>query len=77
MFSKQIGTSPSRYIRALRLQEAERLLKQGNLSVADIALSFGDGDIYSFARAFKRSIGMSPSHYRDKYVLIEQSSTDG
>ncbi|WP_407672918.1 helix-turn-helix domain-containing protein [Paenibacillus profundus] len=53
------------------------MLKQGNLSVTDIALSVGYGDIYSFTSAFKRSIGMSPSHYRDKYVLIEQSSTDG
>jgi AraC-like DNA-binding protein len=49
------------YLKQQRLQQAEQLLRQGNRSVAEVALLVGYGHLGHFATAFKRQFGITPS----------------
>lgn len=49
------------YLTQLRLEKAQRLLRQGNCKVADVANLVGYGHLGNFAAAFKRQFGITPS----------------
>ncbi len=57
------GMSPSDYIREQRLKRAEKLLVANKLSVSEIAYAVGFNTAGSFAVAFKKFYGMTPSKY--------------
>lgn len=59
------GTSPSLFVRSIRLQYAEVLLLQTNLNVSEIAYDVGFKDPAFFSRAFKKAFGKPPSIYRE------------
>jgi AraC-like DNA-binding protein len=65
-FVSVFGTSPYAHMLQVRLTEAYRLLEQGGRPVADVALACGFNDAASFARAFKRHHGRSPSSVTDR-----------
>jgi AraC-like DNA-binding protein len=65
-FVSVFGTSPYAHMRQVRLTEAYRLLEQGGRPVADVALACGFNDAATFARAFKRHHGRSPSSVTDR-----------
>ncbi len=48
----------------LRMANAERLLDNPGLSVAEVARMVGYGDPRHFSRQFRRETGKSPTHYR-------------
>ncbi|MBC7989920.1 MAG: helix-turn-helix transcriptional regulator, partial [Luteimonas sp.] len=58
------GETPLRRLTRLRMELAQRLLRQGNLSVIEIALECGYSNPTHFAIAFKRHVGVTPSQYR-------------
>jgi AraC-like DNA-binding protein len=62
-FKGIFGVSFSSYLEQIRMTHACELLKQG-AAVKDIAAQVGYSSDYSFRRAFKRMIGVSPSDYR-------------
>jgi AraC-like DNA-binding protein len=49
------------YLKQQRLKQAERLLRQGNYTVAEAANLSGYGHLGHFAAAFKQQFGMTPS----------------
>ena len=59
------GMSVNPYLRALRLQKAEALLKNSTLSVADVADAVGFDNPRYFSRVFSEEKGVSPSSFRD------------
>lgn len=64
------GTTPSRYLHALRLSEARRALKDGTSeNVTQVALQFGFHELGRFAVDYRAAFGESPSdtlrHSRD------------
>ena len=63
LFKEEMGINFGDYLENIRLKEACRLLKEGVL-VAEIAERTGYNSVQSFRRAFKRSLGISPSEYR-------------
>jgi transcriptional regulator GlxA family with amidase domain len=65
-FVSVFGTSPYAHMLQVRLTEAYRLLEQGGRPVADVALACGFNDAATFARAFKRHHGRSPSSVTDR-----------
>lgn len=65
VFRDVTGTSPGRYLSALRLQEAKRLLLQTNFSVADISSQVGYSSVGTFSSRFKSCVGVSPSMFRE------------
>ena len=52
------------YFRTYRLQIAERLLREGQLSVAEIAAKIGYTNPNKFTSAFRAEHGMPPTAYK-------------
>ena len=63
VFREQVGQSVISYLTALRIGEAKRLIRQGNLTFTQIAERVGIESIYYFSNLFKKQTGMSPTEY--------------
>ena len=63
LFMSNVGQSPIDYLTSYRIGEACNLLKNSQLSIAEIATSVGFSDKFYFSRVFKKSMGMPPSRY--------------
>ena len=64
LFKQETGTTPTHYLRDLRLRKAELLLRTTFLSVKEIAGRVGLGSGSHFVREFKKAYGVSPTIYR-------------
>jgi AraC-like DNA-binding protein len=53
------------YILRIRIQQAKKLLAETNLTVFQIAENTGFNDTGYFCRIFKRTEGVTPSHFRE------------
>lgn len=51
----------------IRIEHAQRLLKEGNLKITEIAESSGYSDVYYFSKKFKKTCGCSPKTYANTY----------
>jgi len=58
------GFSPLNYLINIRITEAIKLLKRGQVNVTDIALNTGFYSSQHFATTFKRFTGYTPSEFR-------------
>ncbi len=63
-FRKATGHTPHNWLVVLRIEEARRRLSDHTLAVTDIALSVGYQTPSSFAAAFRKVVGVTPSEYR-------------
>ena len=63
VFMLNVGKSPIDYLTEYRINEACKLLRAGNLSIAEVAVSVGFFDQFYFSRVFKRAKGVPPSKY--------------
>ncbi|MGI5484637.1 AraC family transcriptional regulator [Streptomyces lavendofoliae] len=63
-FTKLMGRPPLAYLTECRMDEAEALLTDTDLSIAEIGRSVGYADAFGFSAAFKRHKGRSPSAFR-------------
>ena len=68
IFAKATGVTPGRFLTAVRLFEAKRLLLTTSLTVADIVCSVGYSSVGTFTSRFTRAVGMTPTQYRDPGV---------
>ncbi|MEX2216274.1 MAG: substrate-binding domain-containing protein [Phycisphaeraceae bacterium] len=64
LFTKEIGRSPGREIQRLRLERAEQLLKETELSISQIAQMIGFCETAAFSKFFKKHTGDSPGQRR-------------
>ena len=62
-FTRTVGVAPMEYLLAWRMEIAKDLLRQGELSVSQIAERVGYGSTSSFSVAFSRKVGQPPSRY--------------
>ncbi|MCI8388791.1 MAG: AraC family transcriptional regulator [Clostridiales bacterium] len=63
-FRRETGYTVVRYINNLRCREAERMLKQGGITVSETARLCGYDNLSYFTRTFKSVIGKTPSELR-------------
>ena len=63
-FREVYGMPIHAYLRQYRMSQATVLLRESNLSIAEIALRMGYSNPSKFAAAFREAIGMLPSEYR-------------
>lgn len=63
-FRELFGTSPHQFLIQKRLQKAQRLLAETDLTVGDVCLRVGFQSLGSFSWLFKRRVGVSPDAYR-------------
>jgi AraC-like DNA-binding protein len=66
VFRSMTGTSPGRFLSAVRLFKAKHLLLQTPISVTSIAYMVGYNSLGTFTSRFGRSVGASPGRYRAK-----------
>jgi transcriptional regulator GlxA family with amidase domain len=64
LFKNEVGDSPARYLRALRMRRAGVLLATTLLTVKEIRYRVGVRDQSHFARDFKSIYGLTPTEYR-------------
>jgi H+/Cl- antiporter ClcA len=63
-FRALLGRPPIRYLTEWRLNLASGLLRTTTLGVAEIGAKVGYTSEEAFSRAFKRSLGQAPAHWR-------------
>lgn len=63
-FKNATGISPSQYLRSLRIESAKELLRNSNLSIAEVAAKAGYTDTSRFAYYFRNETSLSPRAYR-------------
>jgi AraC-like DNA-binding protein len=61
------GTTPSEFIRTIRLQHAEQLLRQSQQGVSEIAYQVGFNNPRYFSKYFTEMYGVTPSQYKHKF----------
>lgn len=65
IFKKHTGTTPSKYLTRLRMNEAKRLLLSNpDMEIQKIGELVGYRDGFYFSRAFKTYAGVGPSEFR-------------
>lgn len=63
-FRQCLGLTPLQYLHHLRIEKAEEWLREGRLSIEDIAERLGFCDRFHFSRAFQRMRQMTPAVFR-------------
>jgi AraC-like DNA-binding protein len=63
-FHQSVGMPPHSYLLNRRLEQVERMLRETQLPLSEIALATGFSDQSHLARHFRRRTGISPSHAR-------------
>jgi AraC-like DNA-binding protein/quercetin dioxygenase-like cupin family protein len=59
-----VGVGPIEYVIGIRLQRAEQLLVETDMSITEIARTLEYADVQFFSRQFKKRYGASPAHFR-------------
>lgn len=67
MFQKRTGFAPIEYFNHMKIQEACQYLQFTEESIKEISSRFGIDDSYYFSRLFKKLMGRSPLHYRQRF----------
>lgn len=64
IFKKTTGMSILDYYLHLKMIEARRMIREGNMNIAQIAQKLGYDSPQYFSRSFKRIAGMKPQEYK-------------
>ena len=59
------GVSAGEFIRNIRLEQAARLIAEGQINITQVAYSVGFNNQTHFSTVFKKHYGMSPSEYAE------------
>lgn len=66
VFQEVVGQPPMEFVKQQRMKKAQFLLSETQLPIKLIAGKVGYSDPYTFSRAFKNTVKVSPRHYRDR-----------
>ena len=66
-FKKSMGCTPIAYIRKVKIEKAEQLLRDTDLNISQVADLLNYSSLYSFSRSFKKVKGFSPTKHRHNY----------
>ncbi len=69
LFKEKYNMSPYEYLAEHRIKRAREILLAEDYNISEIAEMCGFNSIYSFSRAFKSVVGMSPTEYKLKYIV--------
>ena len=67
IFKEETGVPPARYLRQLRMSRARELLETTHFSVKQVMAFVGLTDESHFVRDFKKSCGLTPARYRERF----------
>ena len=63
-FSRLVGTTPRRFLAALRMERASTILLTTDLSIADAGTMVGYSSVGTFSTRFSALVGMAPRQWR-------------
>lgn len=66
VFQRVTGISPGRFLTAIRLQEAKRLLLTTSVNVLEVSHLVGYSSPGTFSTTFSKAVGVSPTAYRSR-----------
>jgi transcriptional regulator GlxA family with amidase domain len=66
-FAAEAGATPAKFAQQIRIEAARRKLEQTSLPLETIARSCGFSCAENMRRSFVRSLGISPSEYRERF----------
>jgi transcriptional regulator GlxA family with amidase domain len=66
-FKQVTGITPIEYLQKTRIEAAKQLLEQSRYSVLEVMLESGYNDLKTFRTLFKKTVGMTPTMYREKF----------
>jgi AraC-like DNA-binding protein len=64
LFRKVSDLSPVQFLQHLRIETSQRFIREGRLSLTEIAFEVGFNSSQYFSNCFKKQIGLSPREYR-------------
>lgn len=67
-FREQTGTTPLQWLLTARVRRAQQLLETTGLTVENVATAVGFDSASSFRERFQRSVGASPTCWRNTYA---------
>ncbi len=68
LFDRHLRQTPMGYLKCYRLEKAEEMLHNPNLTITEIALSVGFSTPSHFTESFRKHYGVTPGDYR-KQIL--------
>ena len=68
LFKKFVGKGFSDYLNDLRIEHVKERLSSGTEKIKDIAVSEGFSDYQYFCKIFRKTTGLAPSQYREKFL---------
>lgn len=76
VFHQITGLPPAKFIAAMRLEEAKRLLLNTNRSITDICFEVGHNSLSTFTRRFTQRVGLGPREFRYLAERITPASVE-
>jgi AraC family transcriptional regulator len=68
LFKKLTGASPHAYLATLRVERAQRLLAETDLSIAEVSARVGYSSSSHFTKAFRQARGLTPTAFRSAVI---------
>src|ERR1700761_2308091 len=66
-FKQVTGITPIEYLQQTRIEAAKKLLEQTDQQMTEVIYNSGYSDPKAFRKIFRKSVGMTPSEYREKF----------
>lgn len=78
-FMQSTGATPARWLAQVRIDEAKRLLETSRHPIERVADLTGFGSVQVLRVHFRRSVGVAPSEYRERFAMTysRSRSVDG
>src|SRR5436305_7645768 len=74
VFTKEMKTTPAKFVERLRVEAARRRLEESHNSMEMIASECGFGNVNAMRNVFQRALKIPPGHYRRHFRHVKQSS---
>jgi len=73
-FRREVGVTPARFVERARVDGARRLLEESTDSVDEVARRCGFGTAETMRRTFLRALHVTPSDYRNRFRIEEETA---
>ncbi|MFD2146912.1 GlxA family transcriptional regulator [Mucilaginibacter antarcticus] len=68
-FKHATGITPIEYLQQTRIEAAKKLLIETNQQMTEVMINSGYSDPKAFRKIFRKSVGMTPTGYREKFYM--------
>ena len=71
VFTKEMKTTPAKFVERLRVETARRRLEESQNSMESIASECGFGNVNSMRSVFQRALRIAPGQYRRHFRHVK------